>query len=483
MRIKNLFTLAVIFITLTGVAQAIEEELFFRPIEVKDGSTLSIMDCVSAAFKNSPKIKRQKYNLDIAKSRVGIAKSQYFPVFSAGAGFFNENNSNSIYYDSHYREVPNVGVSVNKLIWNFGKTTAFIKMEEFYKIGAEYEFMDSLCATLFDVKAKYYNVLKEEAMGRVWQENININERFLKLAKKEPDISSAKVYLSQSKVKMLDAKNGLQNAIVDLNNSMYLSGYPDYKLQNTPTFNLSADFTNKINNDAFKTQDFNFNEVKAVEIAYESSPDLHVLEATKNAMEQSLKYVKRTYLPDLTAGAGYNYRHTNKASNNGLTVGVNLSSNINLMELKHSIKGADAELKLADNEIELFKKDLYYEVKRAFNNINRAERQIPIAKMSAEEAFENLKLVENKYKSDSVTYTALQDARKDYVDEMLKYVECIYNYNIALIQAEMAMHYHIVDIHEKSEHAVHYHSDDLIKHLTEALDCDKHEEHHKHDKL
>ena len=481
MRVKKIFTLVVALVILTCSAQAIEEELFFRPIEIKDGSSINIMDCVSAAFKNSPKIKRQKYNLDIAKSKVGIAKSQYFPVLSAGAGFYNENNSDNIYYNSHYREIPNVGVSINKLIWNFGKTTAFIKMEEFYKIAAEYEFMDSLCATLFDVKAKYYNVLKEQAMGRVWQENIKINERFLKLAKKEPDISSAKVYLSQSKVKMLDAQNGLKNAIVDLNNSMYLDGHPDYKLQNTPTFNLSANFTDKISNDAFKTQDFNFSQDKAIEIAYESSPDLHVLEATKSAMEQSLKYVKRTYFPDLTAGAGYGYRNTNQTSNNSFTVGVNLVSNVNLMELKHSIKGADAELKFADNEIELFKRDLYYEVKRAFNNIDKTERQIPIAKMSADEAAENLKLVESKYKSGVVTYTALQDARKDYIDEMLKYVECVYNYNLALIQAEMAMHYHIVDIHEKSEHAVHYHSDDLIKHLTEALDCDKHEE--KHNKL
>ena len=39
----------------------------------------------------------------------------------------------------------------------------------------------------------------------------------------------------------------------------------------------------------------------------------------------------------------------------------------------------------------------------------------------------------------------------------------------------MAMHYHIVDIHHKSEHAVHYHSDELIKHLNEVLGCDEKE--------
>lgn len=105
--------------------------------------------------------------------------------------------------------MPNVGVTVNKLIWNFGKTTAYIKMEEFYKIGAEYEFMDSLCSTLFDVKVKYYNLLKTKALLKVAENNVEINEIFVKLAKEkaQTDLTTAKLYLSDAKVKYLEAKN------------------------------------------------------------------------------------------------------------------------------------------------------------------------------------------------------------------------------------------------------------------------------------
>ena len=51
----------------------------------------------------------------------------------------------------------------------------------------------------------------------------------------------------------------------------------------------------------------------------------------------------------------------------------------------------------------------------------------------------------------------------------------MYNYNMALIQVEMAMHYHIVDIHHKSEHAIIYHSDEIIEHLNKVLGCDEKE--------
>lgn len=459
---------------------AIEDDDLFKPVDIHDGSVLTILDCVSTAFKNSPKIKRQKYNLDIAKSNLGIAKSQYFPVINIGAGFYNENNSDNNYYNSHYRELPNVGVSVNKLVWNFGKTTAYIKMEEFYKIGAEYEFMDSLCNTLFDVKLRYYALLRAKALQLVAQNNVEINENFLKLAqtKRRPDIKTAELNLSESEIKLLEAQNEYKNAKIDLNNSMYLDSQPDYTIKDTHTFSYGNDYAyneKSYRSEAFIPMTFTFPLDKAVEIAYDNSPDLSVLVATKQAMEQNLLYIKRTYLPDLTANAGYGFNNSNQTANNSFKVGVNLSSSVNLMELKHSIKGADAQLSIADNEIELFKKDLYFEVKKALNNVDKYQNQIPTAKMEVEQSLENLHLVEEQYKSNQLNYVALQDARKDYTNALTKYIETMYDYNVSLIQVEMAMHYHIVDIHHKSDHAVHYHSDELIKHLNEVLGCDEKE--------
>lgn len=459
---------------------AIEDDDLFKPIDIHDGSVLTILDCVSTAFKNSPKIKRQKYNLDIAKSNLGIAKSQYFPVINIGAGFYNENNSDNTYYNSHYRELPSVGVSVNKLVWNFGKTTAYIKMEEFYKIGAEYEFMDSLCNTLFDVKLRYYALLRAKALQLVAQNNVEINENFLKLAqtKRRPDIKTAELNLSESEIKLLEAQNEYKNAKIDLNNSMYLDSQPDYTIKDTHTFSYGNDYAyneKSYRSEAFIPMTFTFPLDKAVEIAYDNSPDLSVLVATKQAMKQNLLYIKRTYLPDLTANAGYGFNNSNQTANNSFKVGVNLSSSVNLMELKHSIKGADAQLSIADNEIELFKKDLYFEVKKALNNVDKYQNQIPTAKMEVEQSLENLHLVEEQYKSNQLNYVALQDARKDYNNALTKYIETMYDYNVSLIQVEMAMHYHIVDIHHKSDHAVHYHSDELIKHLNEVLGCDEKE--------
>lgn len=490
MNMKNFISLLIIaVITLAAnTAIAIEEhdehDELFHPVEIQNGMILNITDCVALAFKNSPKIRRKKYELDIAKSNLGVAKSAYFPVIGAGVGFNYERNSDTIYYDKRYRDLPYVGVTINQLIWDFGKSTANIKMEEFYKIGAEYEFMDALCYTLFDIKAKYYNLLQSKALYNVAKNNVDINKKFVELSKgkSKADIATAELNLSEAEIKFIEAENTLNNAKYNLSNAMYLEYQPIYDIENTPTFTYNDDYaygSKHVETAPFEAYIFPFEIKDAPEIAYNNSPDLQVLIATKNAMEQALKFVKRNYLPELSAGAGYGYNRTNFTSNNSLQVGVNLSTSTNLMELKHSIKGAQAQLNLADDEIILFKKDLYYELQRAFNNVERAKKQVPTAKREVEQALNNLEIVEGRYKVNELNYIALQDARKDYIRALDSYIASVYNYNIALIQVEMAMHYHLIDIHHKSEHAVHYHAEELLEHLNKVLGCDEKEVKHK----
>ena len=51
-----------------NIAFAHADDELFKTVIIKDGTELSVLDCVATAFHNSPKIKRKKYYLDIAKS-------------------------------------------------------------------------------------------------------------------------------------------------------------------------------------------------------------------------------------------------------------------------------------------------------------------------------------------------------------------------------------------------------------------------------
>ena len=49
---------------------------------------------------------------------------------------------------------------------------------------------------------------------------------------------------------------------------------------------------------------------------------------------------------------------------------------------------------------------------------------------------------------------------------------------MSLADLEIAMHYHLDDLHSQAEHAMHYHHKEIIEKLEESLHCQR--EHHEH---
>ena len=209
-------------------------------------------------------------------------------------------------------------------------------------------------------------------------------------------------------------------------------------------------------------------------IAEKNSHDLWVLDATLSAMKQSLQYVKHQYFPDLTGNVGYGFNNTRDYANNSISMYVNLTSNVNIKQLKHEIDRAEAEVNLASNDVDKFRQDLYFEVKKAYLNVLRAEKQVKSSEDKLLTAKENFELVNNAYQTGDTDYIAYQKAREDYNNSKIQYAEMLYEYNTSLANLEIAMHTHVDNLHEKAEHAMQFHYKDLLKNLDASLQCHDH---------
>ena len=482
--------------------------------QIHKGDILSLADCVAIAINNSPIIKKQEYNLYIADSNLGIAKSAYFPTIGAGVGVYQEYNSNkNDEHGSTYRQLPSAGVYLQQLIWDFGKSNSLIRMEHFYKLAAEYEFMDSICNTIFKIKMKYFDVLKAKAELEVEQTNVLINQKNVELAKhlyetgkkSQIDYLEAKVFLRDAELRLSDAENNYDVAFTNLANEMYSAYSPDFDIEKLYTFN----FTDKFIPDSIKTiqtsNDKNIKNValkskiemndesklkvlpftldEAYGLAYHNSPDLWVLEATQKAMKQALIYVKRQYYPAITGNVVYNYFNYRHDSNNDINMYINMSTALNIKQFKHEIDRAKANLNLADNSVNEFKQNLYFEVKRCFLIVNKNEEQIDISKQEAKDALDEFNLVSKRYNEGKSDYIALQSARKNYNNAKIEYIKRLYEYNTSLADLEIAMHYHFDDLHAQAEHALHYHYKEIIDKLEASMHCEhRAEEEAKDDK-
>ena len=199
-------------------------------------------------------------------------------------------------------------------------------------------------------------------------------------------------------------------------------------------------------------------------------------------MKQSVIYIKREYYPDIIGSVGYGFNNTRTDTNNNLNMAVNMTTAVNFKQLKHEIDKANAQVSLASNDIDLFKQNLYFEVKRCFINVNKGEQQVINVQEKVEEALENYELADQRYDKLQNDYIALQQARSNYNEAKILYVNTLYDYNMSLANLEIAMHYHLDDLHHKAEHALQYHYRQIFDQLESALHCEyinKEEEHPK----
>lgn len=464
---RNKFKFIILILTLFFSTQV---QAVVQNIQIEKNAIMGLNDCIKVALNNSPIVKKSIFNLDIAKSSVGVAKSAYFPSLTLGGTYnqaFGERNHNLGSYQS--RTLPGLNASLSQLLWNFGRSDANIRMQKFNRIAAEFDFDEIVLTTIFDVKLKYYGVLAAKALIEVEKLNVQINERnyqrtlayYNEGIKSKIDLVNAEVNLSDSKISLVRAENTYKNAIVALNNSMYVAYAPEYNIQNTETFNLSnphvpMSLTNIDNyekllalpedlSDAvyaasvdkgdvlsdYVFQKYPYSFEKSVTIAKENRPDLKALNAIVKAMKQYVLLTRRQYLPELRGGVGYSYANNRNYADSGMNVSLNLTSNFNIKQVKHQVDIAHSELNIAKTEAELLNQNLYFDIQKAYVDMIQLEKQIPLLETKVRQTLENLELADGRYSVGLGDYIQLQDARVSYNNAQSSYVQAVYNYNVA----------------------------------------------------
>ncbi len=473
---KKIISLTIIIGLACPTALALENKT------IEKGSMLNLTDCISISLNNSPLVKRTIFNLRTAKNNISIAKSAYTPTISAGVGYNQNINSISgsgymLRNNSNNRTFPNVSASINQILFNFGKTLASVKMQKYNKIAAEYDFDYAVLTTTFDVKLKYYAVLAAKSVMDIERSNVQITERnyirtqayYDEGIRSKIDLVNAEVNLSDAKVALVQAENNYKNALVALNNSMYVAYAPEYEIANTETFNLPNPYVpvslTKIANDKdlsvvpkpvqdavltsgvektevledYKFQKYPFTFEESVQLAMKNRPDLKALTATVDAMEQSLLYVKRQYYPTLSANVGYGLANTPNYRTNSMSISVNLNSSFNIFQLQKEIDNAKIQVEFAQNEVKLLGENLYFDVQGAYIDMIQLEKQIPLLETKVRQTLENLELADGRYEVGLGDYIQLQDARVNYNNAQNTYVQTIYKYNVARATLEQAI--------------------------------------------
>lgn len=442
---------------------------------LQGGVSFSLEDCEKIVVKNSPVLKNYKYAQDIQKSSIGVAKSNYFPTITGGTGYnyaytkYDGNKDDSI-NNNYY----GLNLSVNQLIWDFGRTTAKINMSKYNYEAAGYEYILYMALGIYDVRFAYNEALAARANEDVQERIVKLNELNVKRTKamyevglkSKIDVVNAQVYLTNAQIDLLEAQKNYQTALIDLNNKMYYVEAPEYTIKDTETFNFQKNYAvkneldvayNRTNyeesssdykmkdgailkssiekNDILKNYTFKpmvLSLADAIKIAYDSRPDLKSLVLVEKAQEEAMKIIKKIYLPAINAAGGYSFAGYSDYHGNavGAFAGVSLPA-INAMSIKYQIEQGQSYLDIAKNNVDLTKKNIYFDVQRYYISMRQLEKQIPLMKQKVQQSLENFELADGRYAVGLANYVELQQAQTNYNNAQLDFVQIVFEYNNA----------------------------------------------------
>jgi outer membrane protein len=398
---------------------------------IRKGETLDLQRCIAIAMEKHPTIQAAAGTIMVGESKVGQARSGFYPQLSGSAGYSRTDPTTTSAisagqaYDSY-----SSSISLSQNLYDFGKTSTQVKVQELNRDSSRSDLDNVIVQVAFAVKQAYYGLLQarrnrdvsREVVGQ-FQQHLERAKAFFEVGTKPKfDVTKADVDLSNAKLNLLKAENAVRLGQVTLNNTMGIPEAPDYEV---------------VDQLPFQRVTIDLEEVTRK--AYERRPDLKAIGVKKRSLEQSIELARKGYYPSLTGSASYGWGASSFPLDQGWSFGAQL--NVPLFSgflTKYQVEEARANLDvLAANEA-LLRQNIYQDVKQAWLNLQEAADRIVTAELTVRQAIENLDLANGRYASGVGSPIEVTDALVSVSNAKLAHISALSDYRLAQASLEKA---------------------------------------------
>jgi outer membrane protein len=413
---------------------------------IAQNETLTLNRCIEIALTKNPGIVAAMNAVDVSRSRVGEARSAYYPQISAVGGYNRTKNvsetsstvlstGTSTTTTSPATNFYSGSITLNQNILDFGRTSSSVDATKYTLESSRSDLASTENSVILNVKEAYYGVLQAKRNRDVAADVLKQFELHLDQAKgfyevgtkAKIDVIKAEVDLSNAKLSLIHAENALKIAWVTLNNAMGVPDAPEYAIEDNLSFTQYA----------VTLED-------AITKAFENRPDLKSIIARRQAAEANISFARSNYFPVLSGNASYTRSETDLPDNtvNANTWGVGLTLTIPLFSgflTSHQVAEAKSALYVLKANEESIRQQILLEVRQAYLNLQAAEASIATAELASQQAKENLDLANGRYSAGVGSPIEVSDAFATYVSAQANYTSALADYKIAQASIEQAI--------------------------------------------
>lgn len=404
------------------------------PVLAKEekSNLLSLEKSIEVALENNRQIHAAQQALREVSAKVRETRTSFFPQLSSQSTYtrleevpsFEISGSST---EMGKKEVYDAKASLNQPLYTGGALlyTHRGARAEFSASQGKYDKVRQ--GLVYNVKEAYFSVLKAQKFVEVSMQEVENIEFHLKVVQDyyevglvpRNDLLTAQVELANAKQKLIEARNKLRLAKSSFN--IFLGR------------DLEAE-VRIIDVETFEPQKFALKE--CVVSAYQDRPELREAQANISSGKARIKLAQSGYKPSISLRGDYDWQKgTMDAPDEfeGAWTAMAIAD-INIWDWgkTHSqVLQAEAGLEaLRDSQI-LLKDAISLEVKEAYLSLNEAQEKVEVMTKAIEQAQENLRIMEERYKVQAATTTDVMDAQTLLTNAMTSYFQALYDCHIA----------------------------------------------------
>lgn len=403
-----------------------ERTVSFAEYGFPAGITLSLKDFEDIALDANPKVFQARQAVISAQIAVKDIRSDYEPKVDALASYSRGTHNNSKHAQSLHSDGRNkLGLSLELLLWDFGKTDARFQKALSELLATEKALLAAENLVRYNVRKAYFELRRSTELNVVAEQSVEQYKEHLvqMLAKLEAqkgtkyDCTKAEVDYNNAVLQSISTANRIKTARANLNLALGFAESPNYEVGG----NVMGTFVGDV-------------EV-LMNIAREREPGLAELLAKEKAASA---YVDKT-IADLYPTLGVNFTASLEGDDLDMPTIWNLIGAATLAQNvfnggknERAIEDAVAQLRMARSRVALYEQDLYAKICTAALNLTRAKKQHEVALLSERAAKENFDIVTEQFRVGKASALDRTDAQVSLTEARAAAVTAEYDYREAI---------------------------------------------------
>jgi len=395
----------------------------------QDKRPISLNEAIDLSVKNSKQLKINRAKIEQASAQVKQAIEKRLPDAKVSGAYMYLANptidlktKSSSSSGSSGGGMPKVNqaaygiLNASLPLYAGGRIRYGIESSKYLAQAEELDAENNKEQVIENTIEAYVNLYKAGAAVTLYDSNlVQAQQRVKDFANLEKngllarnDLLKAQLQASNVELALLDARNNLELANVNMN---LMLGLPEGTI-------LSPDPT--IINQDFSVQTLD----EYVQSALKNRKDIEALELRKRAADVGVKAVKGEMYPSIAVTGGYIAADVPKVLTitNAVNIGVGIQYDIgSLWKNKSKVQEAQGRVDELTATRELMNDNIRLQVNKAYLNWLSSQKKIEVYAKAIEQADENYRIVKNKYANSLATLTDLLEADVAQLQSRLNY--------------------------------------------------------------